>query len=710
VNTHTIRRFVILGSALLLAIIGSTRMPMAAADDPKAQPRDAKTKPDALPTGAKLRLGDHRLAFRFAPSLTLLPPDYKTFVIPDGIDKLRQYVIATGEPLDKTPSRNNGSFQVVISADGKRFVHNATGVMTVRETATGKVVQQLKLPGGFQTAYSTNAPAVSLSADGKVAAQGGQGQAAGANAKGGVVVWNVETGDMLFQGGVPANGPALPMLSPDGKLVALRSAGFGAFNPAAKPEDDPRHSIWVYEVDGGKELLHARVTPGGYQGIHSVVFSPDGSELAASCGDGVVEVWGVKTGKARPPILGRNGQGVRLAISPDSKTLGAVAADGAIQRWAIADGKPLSTTDGPVIQVTQPTSLVFASNDRLLASGSVGQCPVVWEAPSGKVLTPIPEHTQGIKSIAFAASGKEILTAGLDGHIVRWDATTGKVIGPVNLRPSRLVSPNSRIIANLTADGTKAISTGTFAAVFDLATGSEEFALPRGNTGTQTSSSSPSGDGTKVIVMAIPYDQKKTGKCTVWDVTTRQKINEVDVTGSTGSQPSAAISPSGNRLVIAAHHSNPTGGQQSLVITGWDLKTGKKLGQIEDVDAKGMAFVAAASDSFAVVHSGTGRIRAYDYATGRGGDVLEAGKQFGESVTGPVVFTADGKGFVSSGPGTEYGAYEVRIHEWPTGKVLHTFTGLRAPVSAMVFSPDGKTLATGSQDATVLLWDMAEVK
>jgi WD40 repeat protein len=47
------------------------------------------------------------------------------------------------------------------------------------------------------------------------------------------------------------------------------------------------------------------------------------------------------------------------------------------------------------------------------------------------------------------------------------------------------------------------------------------------------------------------------------------------------------------------------------------------------------------------------------------------------------------------------------VYEWPRGNVLHTFLGHRAPVSAIAFAPDGKTLATGSLDASVLLWDLS---
>ncbi len=707
-TSHAARRIPAVGFvvALFLAVA------LAHADEPKKEaPPKGEPKADALPKGAKRRLGDPRLAFRFAPAVHVLPPDYKAFVIADGINALRRFDIATAEPLDKEPPTQNfgGSWQIAISADGKRFLPSVTGMPTVREAATGKVVNTLKLPVGFQTSSVFNSLSVSLSADGKVAAQGGQ-SAGGGVSQGSVVVWNVETGDVIFQGGVPLNGPAVPVVSPDGKMVAIRGAGFGGGVPAGtKPEDDPRHMVWVYETDGGKELLKARVTPGGYQGITAVTFSPDGSLLAMACGDGVIDLWDVKTGKAKSPILGRSGQGMRVAFSPDGKTIAASAQDGSIQRWAAEDGKPLGTTEPPPILLTNTTGLAFADNERVLAWGAAGMCPVIWEAPSGKVLTPMPVHTQAIMCVAFTAGGKELLTAGQDARVMRWDVATGKVIGPVSLRPSlALTGGPSRVMVRLSPDGTKAISTSTPAAVFDVATGAEEFALPRGDLTGRNTSSFPSADGTKVIVMSVPYDMTKLGKCTVWDLVTRRKLVEVEVASNTGYPPTAAISPSGNRLVTAAYQPNPPGGQQTLVVTGWDIKTGKKLGQVEDVKATGLIFAAAASDSFAVVHSGGGRLRAYDYEAGKGGDEFQANDNR-EVVTGPVVFSADGKQFVSAGM-IEPGVYGVRIHEWPTGKVLHTFAGHRVPVSAIAFSPDGKTLATGAQDSIILLWDMSEVK
>jgi WD40 repeat protein len=700
----------VLGLALALAISVNSS-PLARADDPKDTPKEAEAK---LPKGAKLRLNDGTFVYRFAPQFMLQPPDYKTLVLLAGPEALCRYDIATRKPLDKEPAKVPGFVPgaFILSGDGKRFVSSHTGILTVRETATNKAINQLKPPGGFTTVTAYNNPVTSLSADGKIMAQGGIGE----GNKGGIVVWDVEKAEAIFQTGGSFNGAAAPTISPDGKLVAVRALNAGFRPPGAKTEDDPTRMVWVYEVESGKELLKGQVTPFGFQGMTALVFSPDNTTLAASFGDGLIDLFDLKTGKAKPVILGGTGQGVRIAFSADSKTIAATSNDGTIQRWNLADGKSIDVTDGPPALVGPPQGIVFADN-RVLAWGAAGGYPLVWEAPSGKMLTQLPAHTQAIKSIGFTSDGKEIITSGQDGRVVRWDASTGKHIGEVTLKPSRTTLANAgvlvsgRLIVDITPDATRAVTLGTVSAVMDLGTAKEEFSIPRGS-GNYASTQVHSADATKVMVVTSIYipNNPPSAKCVVWDLNTRQKLLEAEMNGGLGYQTSFSVSPSGKRAVITGYKQPQPGMPQMFMVTGWDLKTGKKLSEIEDVATNGTALVTAVSDSFAVVHSASGRIRAYDYETGRGGDELATGKERPEPIAGPVVVIADGKQFVSTGPAEERGLYEVRIHEWPTGKVLHTFTGHRGPITAITLSPDGKTLATGAQDATVLLWDMSEVK
>jgi WD40 repeat protein len=77
-----------------------------------------------------------------------------------------------------------------------------------------------------------------------------------------------------------------------------------------------------------------------------------------------------------------------------------------------------------------------------------------------------------------------------------------------------------------------------------------------------------------------------------------------------------------------------------------------------------------------------------------------------------VTFSGDGK-TLASGCGDKFNPGEpgeVRLWDVATGKEQATLKGHKEAVVCVAYSPDGKTLASGSRDETIKLWDVATGK
>ena len=75
--------------------------------------------------------------------------------------------------------------------------------------------------------------------------------------------------------------------------------------------------------------------------------------------------------------------------------------------------------------------------------------------------------------------------------------------------------------------------------------------------------------------------------------------------------------------------------------------------------------------------------------------------------TNILAFSSDGTFLVGSGE--ETWDFPIKIWNVETGNQLTPLTGHTEHITTLVFSHDGKTLASGSEDGTVLLWDWDKI-
>jgi WD40 repeat protein len=103
-------------------------------------------------------------------------------------------------------------------------------------------------------------------------------------------------------------------------------------------------------------------------------------------------------------------------------------------------------------------------------------------------------------------------------------------------------------------------------------------------------------------------------------------------------------------------------------------------------------------------YSRDGTIRLWDVASGKERATLRGPK--GHVIPWSVVFSPDGKLLATTGDDTG----EIRLWDVASGRELAVLTGHKLYVHRLAFSPDASTLASAGGDSTLRVWDVASHK
>jgi len=409
------------------------------------------------------------------------------------------------------------------------------------------------------------------------------------------------------------------------------------------------------------------------------------------------------TAAANPQLLqflnGNKSPVWSVAFSPDGKTLASGTDDNTIVLWGVSTGLNAGVVTytpigQPLTGHTYPVSSVaFSPDGKTLASGSYDTTIILWDVSTGKPIgQPLTGHTNSISSVAFSPDGKTLASGSADDTIILWDVSTGKPIGqPLTGHTSDINSVAFNPDGKMLASG----SDDNTIILWDVSSGA-----PIGQPFT--------GHTDVIYTVAFSPDGKtlasgsEDATIILWDVSTGKPIGQ-PLTGHTDVVYSVAFNPDGKTLVS---------GSDDTTIILWDVSLGKPIGQPLTGHTNAVVSVAFSPDSKTLASgSKDNTIILWNISTGLNASVSKY-VPIGQPLTGhtssvySVAFSPDGKMLASGSDDTTIILWDVATGK-PIGQPL---TGHKGPVWSVVFSPDGKTLASGSDDNTIILWDVSSGK
>ncbi len=165
--------------------------------------------------------------------------------------------------------------------------------------------------------------------------------------------------------------------------------------------------------------------PNNSNRVWSVAVSPDSQMLAASNGDGFIDIWNMSDRKLRDRLKGHLDTVWSVAISPNSQMLASASSDKTIKLWDLQTRELLHIFTGHSDRVR---TVAFSPNGQIIASGSWDKSIKIWNIQTQALLRSLSGHLGYVNSVAISPDG-QILASGSDDRTIKlWNLPTGKLL------------------------------------------------------------------------------------------------------------------------------------------------------------------------------------------------------------------------------------------------------------------------------------------
>jgi WD40 repeat protein len=309
-----------------------------------------------------------------------------------------------------------------------------------------------------------------------------------------------------------------------------------------------------------------------------------------------------------------------------------------------------------------------------------------------------------IVSVRFMPDGKRLVSASFDGTVVLWDVQTGKSIWRVHLdgvRGKDEYTVSDLLAMELSPDGcTIAVSYDRGHVVNNRLQKGEEYRIGLVDVKDGQERKVLAGSTARSLRLAFSPDGRTLasggpdGTTRLWDVSTAQQTRAIE---SPRGISALAFSPDGKLLVIgqAAPNSMQVASAPDTIL--YNVESGEKVRSFRGQDGYvNDAAFSASGGMLAILRQAPYEITLMKTGTWELARSLKSPEVNADRIS----FSSDGRWLASGEAGNEGG----RIFVWETAtNVKPRSHALRSGVEAISFSPDGTTLAAGTEDGKVIL-------